>query len=52
MERDSRRMRREQPFVSRISRAAKALPEILAWLEGELQAPRRSLIDAHCDVSA
>jgi urease accessory protein len=47
MERDSRRMRREQPFVFTNLKSGEGLPEVLVWLEGELQAPRRSLIDAH-----
>src|SRR5205814_6517122 len=40
MERDSRRMRREQPFVFTNLKSGEGVPEILAWLEGDLTAPR------------
>jgi urease accessory protein len=41
MDRDSRRMRRDGPFVFTNLKNGKGLPEVLHWLEHELQAPRR-----------
>src|SRR5690349_14895082 len=49
MERDSRRMRRGQPFVFTNLKSGEGLAEVLRWLEGELQAPRRALLDAHAE---
>ena len=47
MERDSRRMRRDRPFLFTNLKSGEGLPEVLRWLEDELRAPRRSIIDAH-----
>ena len=47
MERDSRRMRWERPFLFTNLKSGEDLAEVLRWLEGEMQAPRRSIIDAH-----
>src|SRR5437667_7740403 len=47
MERDSRRMRRDRPFVFTNLKTGEGVPEVLRWLEGEMQAPRRGIIDAH-----
>src|SRR6266852_4714773 len=43
MERDSRRMRRDRPFLFTNLKIGEGLPEVLRWLEGEMQAPRRSI---------
>src|ERR1700732_2343280 len=47
MERDSRRMRRERPFVFTNLKNGDGLPHVLQWLAAEREAPRRSIIDAH-----
>jgi len=47
MERDARRMRQDRPFVFTNLKTGTGLPEALGWLEGELQAPRRAILDAH-----
>jgi urease accessory protein len=47
MERDSRRMRRERPFVFTNLKSGDGLPSVLQWLEAERGAPRRVIIDAH-----
>src|SRR6202051_4863616 len=50
MERDSRRMRGDGPFVLTNLKAGEGLPVVLAWLENQLNAPlaeRRVSIDAH-----
>jgi hypothetical protein len=40
-------MRRERPFLFTNLKSGEGLAEVLRWLEGEMQAPRRSIIDAH-----
>lgn len=50
MERDSRRMRGERPFLFTNLRDAVGLDEVVAWVEKHASAPsdqRRALIDAH-----
>jgi urease accessory protein len=47
MERDSRRMRRDGPFVFTNLKSGEGLPEVLHWLEHEMQAPRGGIMDAH-----
>ncbi len=47
MDRDSRRMRRDRPFVFTNLKSGDGLPQVLKWLEAEREAPRRSIIDAH-----
>lgn len=50
MERDSRRMRGERPFLFTNLREDVGLDRVIAWLEGQMAAPggeRRDLIDAH-----
>jgi urease accessory protein len=47
MERDSRRMRRERPFVFTNLKSGDGLSHVLQWLEAEREAPRRAIIDAH-----
>jgi urease accessory protein len=47
MEQDSRRMRRERPFVFTNLKSGDGLSQVLQWLEGEREAPRRAIIDAH-----
>src|SRR5437016_5711744 len=47
MERDARRMRRDLPFVFTNLRSGEGLPDVLRWLEAELAAPRRAILDAH-----
>jgi urease accessory protein len=47
MERDSRRMRRERPFVFTNLKNGDGLPHVLQWLAAEREAPRRAIIDAH-----
>src|SRR5690242_11542206 len=47
MERDSRRMRRERPFVFTNLKSGDGLPSVLQWLAGEREAPRRAIVDAH-----
>lgn len=47
MERDSRRMRKERPFVFTNLKSGDGLADVLQWLEAEREAPRRAIIDAH-----
>jgi urease accessory protein len=50
MERDSRKMRGERPFLFTNLREDVGLDKVIAWLEGKLNQPaaaRRALIDAH-----
>ena len=47
MERDARRMRRDLPFVFTNLRSGEGLPDVLRWLTAELEAPRRTILDAH-----
>src|ERR1700681_1330381 len=47
MDRDSRRMRRERPFVFTNLKSGDGLPQVLQWLEAQREAPRRAIIDAH-----
>jgi urease accessory protein len=50
MERDSRKMRGERPFLFTNLREDAGLDRVIAWLEGKLNQPaevRRGLIDAH-----
>ncbi len=47
MDRDARRMRRERPFVFTNLKSGEGLAAVLEWLGAGLQAPRRSIIDAH-----
>jgi urease accessory protein len=50
MERDSRKMRGERPFLFTNLREEVGLDKVIAWLEGKLNQPahaRRELIDAH-----
>src|SRR4029077_19261245 len=47
MERDSRRMRRERPFVFTNLKSGDGLPQVLQWLDAERETPRRAIIDAH-----
>src|SRR5437667_8510649 len=47
MDCDSRRMRGGRPFVFTNLKTGEGVPEVLRWLEGEMQAPRRGIIDAH-----
>jgi len=47
MERDARRMRRDLPFVFTNLRSGEGLPDVLRWLEAQLEAPRRAILDAH-----
>jgi urease accessory protein len=50
MERDTRRMRNDRPFVFTNLRNEEGLQEVVKWLENHLSSPpseRRSIIDAH-----
>jgi urease accessory protein len=50
MERDSRKMRGERPFLFTNLREDVGLDKVIAWLESKLNQPaedRRGLIDAH-----
>jgi urease accessory protein len=55
MERDSRRMRGERPFIFTNLRDGDGLDRVVSWLEEKLHCPadaRRVLIDAHAPYSA
>jgi len=47
MDRDSKRMRRERPFLFTNLRGGEGLDRVVAWVESKLALPRRDLIDAH-----
>jgi urease accessory protein len=47
MDRDSRRMRRGLPFLFTNLKSGEGLAGVLEWLETQLAAPRRGIIDAH-----
>ena len=47
MARDSRKLRGERPFLFTNLRDGEGLEAVLAWLERQMAAPRRALIDAH-----
>jgi urease accessory protein len=55
MDRDSRRMRGERPFIFTNLRAGVGLDRVVNWLEEKLNHPadaRRALIDAHAPYAA
>src|SRR5437667_853262 len=47
MHRDARQMRGTGPFIFTNLKTGAGVPVALRWLEGEMQAPRRGIIDAH-----
>ncbi len=47
MERDARKMRGERPFVFTNLKTDAGLDRVIAWLETQMEAGRRELIDAH-----
>ncbi len=47
MDRDSKRMRGERPFLFTNLRGGEGLDRVVAWVESKITAPRRDLIDAH-----
>src|SRR6266478_8228956 len=47
MRRDSKKMRRDRPFVFTNLKNGDGLPDVLRWLQAELEAPRRAILDAH-----
>jgi len=55
MDRDSRRMRGERPFIFTNLRAGVGLDRVVSWLQEKLKHPveaRRALIDAHAPYAA
>lgn len=46
MERDSRKMRGERPFLFTNLKSGKGVPEVAAWVMDQLTQPRRSLYEA------
>src|SRR5207302_7385678 len=47
MDRDVRKMRGDRPFVFTNLKTGEGVPDALRWLEAEMRAPRRPIIDAH-----
>ena len=47
LDRDSRKMRGERPFVFTNLRDVVGFDAVVAWLESQRKAPRRSIVDAH-----
>jgi len=50
MDRDARRMRKDNPFLFTNLKSGEGLPAVVAWLENHLKTPfaeRRTIIDAH-----
>jgi urease accessory protein len=47
MDRDARRMRGDRPFVFTNLKSGEGLPVVLEWLERQMAAPQREIIDAH-----
>jgi urease accessory protein len=53
MDRDARKMRGARPFVFSNLKNGPGLPDVLAWLEHHLAAPkRRDLVDVHAPAAA
>lgn len=46
MDRDAKRMRRDQPFVFTNLKSGEGLPAVVEWLEAQRAAPRREILDA------